>query len=350
MSTEFQLLPDQASTMAPRIDALFWFIVAVCGFFALLIAVLLIFFAVRYRRQTEAYFPKPIIGSKVLEITWSVVPLVLLLVMFLWGASIYLDVFRPPENSLEVYVTGKQWMWHLQHPGGQREINQLHIPVGRPVKLIMTSEDVLHDFYVPAFRVKMDAVPGKYTSTWFEATRTGTYRLFCALYCGTEHSRMVGQVTVMEPAEYEAWLGRQADRSLALQGRQLFQKLQCVTCHTGRSDARAPVLEGLYRKQVHLDGGGTVVADESYLRESILYPARKVVAGWRPIMPTFKGQVSEDDLIRLIAFLKSLKPGDTPTRVEAATPPAREEPAKEKDKEDAKEKDKSKPKEKDKDK
>src|SRR5262249_40416494 len=199
----------------------------------------------------------------------------------------------PPENSLEVYVTGKQWMWHLQHPGGQREINQLHVPVGRPVKLIMTSEDVLHDFYVPAFRVKMDAVPGKYTFTWFEATRTGTYNLFCALYCGTGHSRMIGQVVVMEPAEYEEWLGRGADRSVAKQGRQLFQKLQCVTCHSGHAGGRAPNLEGLYRRSVELQGGRSVVADETYIRESILYPAAKIRAGFRPIMPSFKGQVSE---------------------------------------------------------
>jgi cytochrome c oxidase subunit 2 len=332
MNTDFQLLPEQASTMAPRVDALFWFVTAVCAFFIVLIAVLLLFFAVRYRRKTEDYFPKPVVGSRVLEITWSVLPLVLLLGMFGWGATIYLDIFRPPDNCLEIYVIGKQWMWQLQHPGGQRETNLLHIPVGRPVKLILTSEDVLHDFYVPAFRVKMDAVPGKYTYTWFEATKPGSYHLFCALYCGTDHSRMIGKVIAMEPAEYEEWLGQQADRSLALQGRQLFQKLQCVTCHTGRSDARAPVLEALYGKRVQLEGGGIVVADESYLRESILYPARKVVAGWRPIMPSFKGQVSEDDLIRLVAFLKALQPGGTPPRVEDATPPEAKEAEKEKKK------------------
>jgi cytochrome c oxidase subunit 2 len=322
MNTDFRLFPEQASTMAPRVDALFWFIVAVCAFFVVLIAVLLMYFAVRYRRKSEDYFPQPVIGSRVLEVTWSAIPLVLLLAMFFWGASIYLDIFTPPENSLEVYVTGKQWMWHLQHPGGQREINQLHVPVGRPVKLIMTSEDVLHDFYVPAFRVKMDAVPGKYTFTWFEATRTGTYNLFCALYCGTDHSRMIGQVVVMEPAEYEEWLSREADRSLAKQGRQLFQKLQCVTCHSGHAGGRAPNLEGLYRRSVELQGGRSVVADETYIRESILYPAAKIRAGFRPIMPSFKGQVSEDDLIRLIAFIKALKSGETPSRVEESTPPA----------------------------
>jgi cytochrome c oxidase subunit 2 len=330
MNTEFTLLPEQASTMAPRVDGLFWFITGVCAFFTVLIAILLITFAVRYRRRSEDFFPTPVVGSRQLELAWSIGPLILLLVMFVWGATIYLDVFRPPDDCLEIYVIGKQWMWQLQHPGGQREINKLHIPVGRPVKLIMTSEDVLHDFYVPAFRVKMDAVPGRYTSTWFEATKTGTYHLYCALYCGTDHSRMIGEVVVMEPSEYEHWLSERADLSLALQGRQLFQKLQCVTCHTGRAGDRAPVLEGIYRKRVALEGGQSVLADESYLRESILYPAMKVRAGFRPIMPSFKGQVSEDDLIRLIAFLKGLGPGQTPPRVEESTPPEVKEEKKEK--------------------
>lgn len=320
-TTQFRLLPEQASTMAPRVDELFWFISATCIFFSALIAVLLIVFAIRYRRRTEDYFPKPIIGSTPLELFWSIGPLIIALFIFVWGANLYIDMRNPPDNALEVYVTGKQWMWHLQHPGGQREINQLHIPIGRPVKLIMTSEDVLHDFFVPAFRVKMDAVPGKYTTLWFEATKPGAYHFFCALYCGTEHSRMIGTVFVMEPAEYETWLAEKADRSLALQGRQLFQKLQCVTCHHPEAGNRAPNLELLFGKRVELDGGRSVLADESYLRESILYPANKVRAGWRPIMPSFKNQVSEDDLVRLIAFLKGLKAGETPSRVEDAEPP-----------------------------
>lgn len=324
-TTQFRLLPEQASTMAPRVDALFWFISALCIFFTLLIAVLLLTFALKYRRRSEDYFPRPVIGSTPLELFWTFVPLALALAIFFWGAGIYFDVVRPPEDALEVYVTGKQWMWHLQHPGGQREINMLHVPVGRPVKLIMTSEDVLHDFYIPAFRVKMDAVPGKYTNVWFEATKPGTYNFFCALYCGTEHSRMIGTVVVLEPAEYERWLAERADLSLALQGRQLFQKLQCVTCHHPDAGNRAPNLERLYGREVELEGGRRVLADESYLRESILYPANKVRAGWRPIMPSFKGQVSEDDLVKLVAFLKGLRPGETPTRVEEFPPPAVEE-------------------------
>ncbi|MFO0878856.1 MAG: cytochrome c oxidase subunit II [Gemmataceae bacterium] len=342
MNTDFVLLPEQASTMAPRVDGLFWFIVGICVFFGLLIAAMLLLFAVRYRRVREDYVPTPIHGSTPLELFWTGVPLIIVMIVFFWGAAVYFDIMRTPENALEVYVTGKQWMWHLQHPGGQREINTLHIPLGRPIKLIMTSEDVIHDFAVPAFRVKMDAVPGKYTYSWFEATKPGTYHLFCVLYCGTDHARMIGKVVVMQPEEYEQWLTERADRSLALQGRQLFQKLQCVTCHHPEANNRAPILENIFGKRVALENGRTALADESYLRESILYPANKVRAGWRPIMPTYKEQVNEDDLIRLVAYLKSLKTGETPSRVEHADPPAVEEaPAKPKEKDKAPEKEKT---------
>jgi cytochrome c oxidase subunit 2 len=300
----------------------FWFITAVTVFFTLLIAVLVMFFAIRYRRRSEDYFPKPIVGSLPLELFWTIVPLVIALGMFFWGAGVYFDLMRQPDNALEIYVTGKQWMWHLQHASGEGEINKLHIPLGRPVKLIMTSEDVIHDFAIPAFRVKMDVLPGKYTYLWFQATRPGTYRFYCALYCGTDHSQMTGQVVVMEPSEYERWLTGSADRSLAMQGRQLFQKLNCVACHQPRAGGRAPVLEGLYGTRVPLDGGRTVLADESYLRESIRFPANKVRDGWRPIMPAFtKEMVSEQDMVKLIAFLKTLEPGGTPPRVEESIPP-----------------------------
>jgi len=322
MDTKFALLPEQASTMAPRVDTMFWFITAVAAFFTFLIAALLLSFAIRYRRRTEDYFPKPVVGSLPLELSWTFVPLALALVMFFWGASLYFDIVRPPDNALEVYVTGKQWMWHLQHPGGQREINLLHVPAGRAVKLILTSEDVLHDFFIPAFRVKTDAIPGRYTYIWFNATKPGTYRFYCAMYCGTDHSRMTGYVEVMEPSEYERWLNERADLSLALQGRQLFQKLNCVVCHQPRASGRAPVLENLFGTTVPLEGGQTVVADESYLRESIRTPAAKVRAGWRPIMPAFtKDKVSEEDMVKLIAFLKGLRQGQTPPRVEESEPP-----------------------------
>ncbi|MBY0228548.1 MAG: cytochrome c oxidase subunit II [Gemmataceae bacterium] len=323
MDTGFRLLPEQASTMAPRVDGLFWFISGVSIFFALGIGLAVIVFAIRYRRRSEDYFPEPVVGSTPLELTWTIIPLILALVMFFWGVRIYFDYARMPASATEVYVVGRQWMWHLQHPGGQREINTLHVPVGQPVKLIMTSEDVIHDFYVPAFRVKRDAVPGKYTTMWFEATKTGTYPFYCAMYCGTEHSRMIGTVVVMEQAEYERWLERNADRSMALQGRQLFQKLQCVTCHHPEAGNRAPILENLYGKRVMTDRG-EALADEAYLRESIRIPDRKVRAGWQPIMPPYDAAtVPEQDMAKLLAFLKSLKTGGTPPLVQQSDPPER---------------------------
>lgn len=328
MNTDFRFFPEQASTIAPRIEALFWYITGVTIFFTLLIFIGVITFAVRYRRRSDDYFPKPVVGSTALELTWTFIPLVLVMIMFGWGLTIYADYWRTPDNAMEVYVTGKQWMWHLQHPGGQREINTLHMPIGQPVKLIMTSEDVIHSFWVPAFRVKMDVVPGRYSYLWFEATKTGTFDLFCAEYCGTDHSRMIGKVVVMERADYERWLTERADRSLALQGRQLFQKLQCVTCHHPEADNRAPILEGIYRRRVALENGQTVEADEAYLRESILFPRRKVRAGWRPIMPTYDKQVSEDEMIRLIAFLKALRQGETPPLVQQSDAPSQPDEAK----------------------
>jgi cytochrome c oxidase subunit 2 len=223
-------------------------------------------------------------------------------------------------------------MWKLQHPGGQSEINELHVPVGQPVKLVMTSEDVIHSFFVPAFRTKQDVVPGRYVRSWFQATKAGDYHLFCAEYCGTEHSRMIGWVHVMEPEAYQSWLAERPFRSMAVEGRNLFYKLQCVTCHSATAEARAPVLEGLYGRMVQLRDGPPVLADENYIRESILKPDAKVVAGYEPIMPPFvlkksaddkEGNLTEEDLLRLIVFIKSLGRGETPPRVEEAIPPAR---------------------------
>jgi cytochrome c oxidase subunit II len=219
-----------------------------------------------------------------------------------------------------VYVVGRQWMWKLQHPDGQREINELHVPVGRPVRLVLGSEDVIHSFFVPDFRVKQDAVPGRYTSMWFEATKPGRYRLYCTEYCGTDHSKMVGWVVAQDPADHQEWLSARADLSLAQRGRRRFLQLQCVTCHTGDSQARAPNLENVYNRPVRLQDGRTVLADENYLRESILNPRTKVHAGYEPIMPTFQG-ISEEELLEVVAFIKALKPGGTPPRNEDSSPP-----------------------------
>ncbi len=294
--------------MAPRIDALFYFLVAVAGFFGSLIFFLVIFFAVKYRRRSENEQPRPIMGNLSLEILWTAIPLGLTMVMFVWGAMLFFDIEQPPSNTIEIHVVGKQWMWKLQHPEGQREIDELHVPVGRPVKLTMTSEDVIHDFFVPAFRVKKDVLPGRYTTVWFQATKPGEYHLFCSQYCGTQHSGMIGKVVVLEPADYEKWLsGGVTAVSMATAGEMLFQKLGCGTCHRPDGTGQGPSLVGLFGKPVQLQRGRTVTADEAYIRESILDPQAKIVAGYPPIMPTFKGLISEDGILQIIAYIKSLK-------------------------------------------
>jgi len=305
----FPLFPEQASTMATRVDALFYFLLGVSGFFALLICFLIIGFAVKYRRRSEDERPRAIAGNLGLEILWTAIPLGLTMVMFVWGAELYFTTYYPPENALEINVVAKQWMWKVQHPEGQSEIDELHIPTGRPIKLVMTSQDVIHDFFVPAFRVKKDVLPGRYTTLWFEATKPGSYHLFCAQYCGTQHSGMTGRIIVMDPASYQSWLGGggAGGASMASAGEKLFQRLGCVSCHLANDSGRGPSLVGLLGKTVQLQGGGSVTADETYIRQSIVEPQAKIVAGYPPIMPTFKGLVSEDGIMQIISYLKSLK-------------------------------------------
>jgi cytochrome c oxidase subunit 2 len=314
------LFPEQASTVADRVDALFIFLMAVTGAVAFLVLVLLLYFGYRYRRRSDVAPPR-MLGSLRLELFWTIIPFLIFLVMFVWGAKVFFAMAYPPEDALEVYVVGKQWMWKIQHPDGQREINELHVPVNQAVKLTLASEDVIHSFFVPAFRIKQDVLPGRYTRAWFRATKPGRYHLFCAQYCGTNHAGMIGTVVVLDQTEYRSWLNQHAEGSLALQGRKLFLKLQCVSCHGVDSRARAPLLENLHGREVRLRDGRTVTADDDYLRESILRPAAKIVEGWEPIMPTFQGQVNEDELIQLIAYLRSLRTGQTPARTEEAEPP-----------------------------
>jgi len=304
----FPLFPEQASTMAPRVDQLYFFLLGVSVFFATLILILIIAFAIKYRRRSDDERPRPISGNLGLEILWTLVPLSLTLVMFVWGARLYFITFYPPSDALEINVVAKQWMWKAQHAEGRSEIDELHIPTGRPVKLIMTSQDVIHDFFVPAFRVKNDVLPGRYTTLWFEATKPGAYRLFCSQYCGTQHSGMIGYIIALEPAEFQAWLSGGATAvSMATAGENLFQKLGCVSCHAPNDTGRGPSLVGLLGKVVRLQSGASVTADEDYIRESILNPQAKIVAGYQPIMPTFKGLISEDGIMQIIAYLKSLK-------------------------------------------
>jgi cytochrome c oxidase subunit 2 len=311
------LFPDTASTIATRVDALYFFLVAVAGFLSLLIAGLIVYYAVRFRRRAPDSIGARIAGGLVLEITWSVIPLLIVLVMFVWGASVFFAMARPPDYTLNIYVVGKQWMWKFQHLNGAREINELHVPVGQPVKLIMTSEDVIHDLFFPAFRVKADVIPGRYTHIWFEPTRPGSYHLFCAEYCGTRHSGMIGQVVVLEPDAFQEWLAAgRAEGSLASAGGKLFQDLACNTCHRPDAQGRGPVLPGLFGKTVTLEGGGTAVVNEAYVRESILSPNDRITAGFQPIMPAYQGLVSEDGLLELIEYVRSLgtEPQTSPVR------------------------------------
>jgi cytochrome c oxidase subunit 2 len=303
-------VPEQASTVAPQVDLFFFFMVAVSGFFSLLIAGLIIYFAIRYRdtrpmeHRSAADVEDPVTHGHgesliVIEIAWTVIPLAIAMVMFFWGTSLFFTLSRPPAGAMQVNAVG-----------GVREINALHVPIGQNVKLTMGSEDVIHSFFVPAFRVKQDVVPGRYTQAWFRATKTGTFHLFCAEYCGTQHSGMIGWVTVMEPNEYEAWLAgggaATGGQTLAQSGERLFSERACNTCHLPNGEGRGPSLVGLLGKTVKLEGGGSVVADESYVRESILNPAAKIVAGYSPQMPTFQGQLTEEQLLELIAYVRSL--------------------------------------------
>jgi cytochrome c oxidase subunit 2 len=320
MWTGTPLFPQQASTMATRVDALYFFLVALATFFSLLIAGLIVYYAVKYRRRSPDAVGVSIHGGLLLEVTWTVVPLIITMVIFVWGASVFFAMSKAPDQTLNIYVVAKQWMWKFQHLDGQREINELHVPVGRPVKLIMTSEDVIHDFFVPAFRVKADVLPGRYTNLWFEPTTPGRYHLFCAEYCGTRHSGMIGEVVVMEPTEYQVWLsGGRAEGSLASAGEKLFQDLACNTCHLSEGQGRGPLLFGLFGKMQAQQSGETLLVDEAYLRESILNPSAQITAGFQPIMPAFQGLVSEEQLLALVEYVKSLQPA----RSVETTPAAR---------------------------
>ena len=322
------LMPESASTLSGDVDALYFYLSGVTLFFALLIGGAIVFFVIRYRRRNAFEIPRPIEGSTKLETFWSVIPLLIAMSFFFWGASVFYRQYRPPANALEVYVVGKQWMWKFQHPTGQREINELHVPVGRKVKLIMTTEDVIHDLFVPAFRIKTDVVPGKYTTEWFEATKPGRYHFFCAEYCGMNHSGMGGWVVVMEPTEFENWLSGNANQmSPAAAGQQMFESLGCASCHGANGEGgRGPALLGLAGGNVTLNNGQTVRADEAYIRESILNPQAKIVTGFGPIMPTFQGQVNEEQLLQVVAYIKSLSTARTETPT-AKPPPSAPKPS-----------------------
>lgn len=364
---DFPIFPEQASSIAPDVDTLFFALIALSFVFVIAVVGAILVFAVRYRSGSTADRSNPSTGNVLVETTWMVIPAVMGVGMFAWAAVWYFNMKSLPsdrQKPLELYVTAKQWMWKVQHPDGAREINTLHVPAGRPVVMTMSSQDVIHSFYVPVFRVKQDVLPGRYTKMWFEATKPGTYHLLCAEYCGTEHSKMRGKVHVMKPSAYENWLqtgatggsntepgtgryertpttsgdevpgggmgepldpdawGRDEEQGngtpppapppqgMAQAGEQLFQELRCNSCHrvdsTALYPATAPALEGLYSHPVELQNNRTIIADAQYIRASILYPQQKLVAGYPPVMPTYKGQLREEELMQLVAYIKSL--------------------------------------------
>jgi cytochrome c oxidase subunit II len=311
MFSGFSLFPTQASTLAPEVDNLYLGIVAITAFFAVVVVIFVVYFAIKYRDDTGDKVGAPITGSVPLELGWSLIPFFISIGIFVWASVVFFHIVRAPDQTLDIYSTGKRWMWRFQHIDGQREINELHVPVGRPVRVVFTSEDVLHDLFIPAFRVKADAVPGRYSAIWFEPTQVGEYHIFCAEYCGTRHSGMIGTVYVMEPADYQAWLsgGGLTGGSMLQQGEALFTQLACVTCHLPDGTGRGPSLVGVFGSVVTLENGSMVTADESYLRESILMSQAKTVKGYEHVMPTFQGLINEDGVAALIEYIKSMQAG-----------------------------------------
>ncbi len=300
------LFPREASTIAPYMDALYFFLLAITFVGLLLVAGLLLTFSVRYRKAVHPA-AKQIEGSTLLEATWTIIPLGLFLVCFVWGALLYFRIYNPPVNSMNIYIVGKQWMWKAEHPGGQHEINALHVPTGQPIQLTMISQDVFHSFSIPDFRIKREVIPGRYSTVWFEATTPGEYHLFCTQYCGTNHSQMIGTVTAMLPADYKKWTEESTSgMSLAQNGERIFASMGCNACHTGNAAARGPDLANVYGSKLQLSDGSQVLVDDAYLRNAILNPSEHITAGYSPIMPTYQGQISEDGLIDLVEYLKAL--------------------------------------------
>jgi cytochrome c oxidase subunit 2 len=304
--TNFAIIPPEASRIAPQVDALLVFMTLVSLVGLVLVGLLVTGFSILYRRDRNPVATQ-IEGSTLLEATWTIIPLGLFLVMFVWGSVLYFRIYTPPPNAMNIYVVGKQWMWKAEHPGGQHEINSLHVPINQPVQITLISQDVFHSFSIPAFRVKREAIPGRYTTVWFEATQVGTYHLFCTQYCGTQHSGMVGEVTVLTPEDYKKWLADSTSGvSLAQNGERLFSSLSCGACHNGQPDARGPNLADVYGSKLMLTSGQPVLVDEAYLRQAILNPSSHITQGYAPIMPTYQGQISEEGLISLVEYIKNL--------------------------------------------
>ncbi len=328
-SINIPLLPEQASEFSKEYDLLFWYITGVCALGGGVVYAMLTYCCFAFAKR-DGVAPKRILGSIKLEFTWTIIPLFFFLSFFIWGARLYDVAINPPASSAdrEYTVVGKQWMWKVQHPSGHREINEMTVEVGVPMRITGTSEDVIHDFGIPAFRSKFDVVPGRYTGAWYKPIKVGSYHLFCDQYCGQGHSQMVGKVHVLSQENYALWLegiyrvreGKNpVDGSPAWEGRKLFLKLGCLDCHNRESESRAPTLEAIHKSKRALQGGTTVLADDTYLRNSIRNPMLQVRDGWKPIMPAYpRGQVTEEELLNVISYLKSLRPGDLPSRNETS--------------------------------
>jgi cytochrome c oxidase subunit II len=307
------LFPREASTIAPWMDELYFFLLAMTVVGIILVGAIVFTFSMRYRKSVHPVATQ-IEGSTLLEATWTIIPLAIFLVCFVWGALLYFRIYNPPVNSMNIYIVGKQWMWKAEHPGGQHEINALHVPTGRPIQLTMISQDVFHSFSIPDFRIKREVIPGRYSTMWFEATTPGTYHMFCTQYCGTNHSAMIGEITVLTPADYKKWTEESTSgMSLAQNGERLFASMGCNACHSGNAAARGPNLAGVYGSKLTLTNGSAVLVNDAYLRDAILNPSQHITAGYAPIMPTYQGQISEDGLIDIVEYLKTL---DTNFRVQ----------------------------------
>jgi len=334
------LFPDQASRQAQSVDLLYFALLIFSGLVVLTVLILVLYFGIRYRASADVDRRGRILRTLPFEMTWIVMFTVVGLALFTWAAGVYFNLQRPPKDAATIYVVGKQWMWKLRHPSGPEEINTLHVPVGEPIKLVMTSQDVIHSFYVPAFRVKQDVLPQQYTTMWFTPSKPGTYHLYCAEYCGAEHSEMTGQVIVMRPNEYEQWLSSQGGQAVGatpgtpqapmyVEGANVFNQFNCGACHTRDSQKRAPRLDGIFGRPVRLQNGETVIADAQYIRESIFRPNAKISAGYdQPsLMPTYRGQINEKQLQALVRFIQSLRDGWPPRDNQATTPGSKTRPA-----------------------
>lgn len=304
--THSALFPPEASAIAGQTDALYFFLILISMVGMIAVGILVFGFSFLYRKENNPEATQ-VEGSTLLEATWTIIPLGLFMVCFVWGALLYFRIYNPPTNAMNIYIVGKQWMWKAEHPGGQHEINSLHIPINKPIQLTMISQDVFHSFSIPAFRVKREVIPGRYTTVWFTATEAGTYHLFCTQYCGTLHSGMIGEIVVMQPNEYQAWISNSTSgTSLAQNGERLYASLGCNACHSGDAAARGPNLAAVYGTRLQLENGSYVEANDAFLRDTILNPSMHVTKGFAPIMPTYQGQISEEGLIDLVEYIKNL--------------------------------------------